>query len=279
MVTERDDDSLTSRLRRTLLIGASSPKRVGEMPIRAVAIPLTVRDHVVGVLRIATEEGLTLTIRAGAAAHGARVLRGARRRASTSGRDGRTRRGRATPRSTAQRACSRPCRTICRTPLTTIKGIAQRDCRRRRSRREPRIIEDEADRLDTLVGDLLDLSRIHAGAVHPALGREHDRRSRWGRRSRPRRARSLRGRPVDVDLPRDDAARPVYFDLTQTLRILVNLIDNAREVLAGREPDRDSGARGTQTACAFTVMDRGPGVPGGTRADLRAILSTAWRSA
>ena len=70
--------------------------------------------------------------------------------------------------------CSRPCRTTCAPRWPGIKASAS-------SLRQPdidwsdadrdeflRTIEDETDRLTALVGNLLDMSRIQAGAVAPA---------------------------------------------------------------------------------------------------------------
>ncbi|MEQ1693128.1 MAG: ATP-binding protein [Gemmatimonas sp.] len=141
-----------------------------------------------------------------------------------------------------------------RTPLTTIKALAH-EMQDTSPSSAAHIIEDEADRLDRLVGDLLDLSRIQAGVVRPvvdlntvddlvgaALQRAHG---------------ALSGHPVEVTLP--DEMLIALFDLTQSIRILVNLLENAAkysptygaiEIVARREG-----------ACVIVeVADEGPGV-------------------
>jgi two-component system sensor histidine kinase KdpD len=50
-----------------------------------------------------------------------------------------------------------------RTPLTAIKAIAH--SLRERGTIEAATIEEEADRLNRMVGDLLDLSRLNAGSM------------------------------------------------------------------------------------------------------------------
>jgi two-component system sensor histidine kinase KdpD len=111
-----------------------------------------------------------------------------------------------------------------------------------------------SDRLDHLVGNLLDLSRLQAGAAEP------DRRlvelddlvvtalDELG----PVAAR------VEVSL-RDDAP-PVLVDAHQIQRVLVNLIENALKYSPPGEPVRvQVGA--TSTEAAIRVIDHGPGVP------------------
>jgi len=145
-----------------------------------------------------------------------------------------------------------------RTPLTTIKGLAQEIAKGGGSVGRAAIIEQEADRLDALVGDMLELSRINAGAVRPAsavntvdeligaaLQRAHG---------------PLSSHAVAVSLTDDVLA--ARFDFSQALRIVVNLLENAAkyapdgssiEVTASREGDR----------VLIAVGDEGPGVSPG----------------
>jgi two-component system sensor histidine kinase KdpD len=144
-----------------------------------------------------------------------------------------------------------------RTPLTTIKAIAH-EIVEGGSRDRARVIEEESDRLDTLVGDLLDLSRIQSGAVRPSadVNTIDDLIGAALRRVDA----LLRGRPVDVDVPRDDllAGR---FDLTNALRALVNLIENASKYSPAGSPITIQ-ARREDGMVRISVGDRGPGVPG-----------------
>lgn len=145
-----------------------------------------------------------------------------------------------------------------RTPLTTIKGLAQEIAKDGGSTQRAAIIEQEADRLDALVGDLLELSRIQAGAVRPAAA-VNTADELIG--AALQRARGPLGQhAVAVSLSDDVLA--ARFDFSQTLRVLVNLLENAAkyapptssiEVTATRDGDR----------LVVTVGDEGPGVPAG----------------
>lgn len=115
-------------------------------------------------------------------------------------------------------------------------------------------IRDEAARLDRVVGQLLDLSRLEAGAAEP-------HRELWH-------VDELVGQALaGLD---DDAARvrleigpetpPVEVDAAQVERVLANLIDNAlhysprgSSVLVRAEP--------AATELRLHVVDRGPGLP------------------
>ena len=130
---------------------------------------------------------------------------------------------------------------------------------------------EEALRLNRLVRNLLDMTRLEAGAlkvqkelqpleevVGAALDRMEDR---------------LRGREVeDVD-PRRLAARPVRRDPDRAGAH--QLARERDEVLAGRHADRDSGA-GARRRGRGRGRRSGPGIPpAGRRARLRQVLSRA----
>ena len=123
------------------------------------------------------------------------------------------------------------------------------------------MIVDEADRLNRLVNDLLDLSRIHAGAVRPALA-VNTVDDLLGASLRAANG-SLRERRVDIDVPHD-ALLAGTFDFTQTLRILVNLLDNAAKY-SPPETAIDVRARWEGDRLVIEVMDRGGSVPEGER--------------
>ena len=143
-----------------------------------------------------------------------------------------------------------------RTPLTTIKALAQ-DEQRTGETRAPEI-EEQADRLSRLVADLLDLSRLRAGAlsVAPELNSAEDVVG-----AAIRQVGALDGgRRVRASL--DESAPALYgtFDFVQTLRVLVNLLENAvRFTPQGGEVEL--AARRDGSTLVFGVSDRGPGVP------------------
>jgi two-component system sensor histidine kinase KdpD len=143
-----------------------------------------------------------------------------------------------------------------RTPLTTIKGIAH-EIAHGAPPTGAEVIEVEADRLDALIGDLLDLSRIQAGAVRPHLA--VNTADELIGAALDRAAGALRGREVVADVP-NDALLSGRFDFTQTLRVLVNLLENAAKYAPAGTP-LDVRARHVGDRLTIAVLDRGPGVP------------------
>ena len=147
-----------------------------------------------------------------------------------------------------------------RTPLTTIKALAHE----LRASGDDRAvtIEEEADRLNRLVADLLDLSRLEAGgiAVHLELNAVDDLVGALVQRV----SGALRDRELRVAID-GDALLVGRFDLAHSLRVLVNLVENAHKYSpAGTAID----LRVYRENCsiAFAVSDRGPGVPADQRA-------------
>lgn len=142
-----------------------------------------------------------------------------------------------------------------RTPLTAIKAMAQDEIRTGSSRAPE--IEEQVDRLTRMVADLLDLSRLRAGkwAFSPELNAAEDV---FG--AAIRQCAALE-RSECIRAVHDDAAPALYgtFDFVQTLRILVNLIENAlRFTPEGATVELAATRRGPQLV--FTVSDRGPGI-------------------
>jgi len=149
-----------------------------------------------------------------------------------------------------------------RTPLSSIKAAAtsllqeevQWDEEARRS--FALSIEREADRLNRLVANLLDMSRIESGAlkpekewypidelVHDVLGHMQP---------------MLDGRTVHTDLPAD--LPPVELDYLEIDQVLTNLIENAvRYTPAGSPIELSARVDGDQMV--ISVADRGPGIP------------------
>jgi len=162
-----------------------------------------------------------------------------------------------------------------RTPLASIKAAAsslleedvQWDDEARRSFATS--IVKEADRLNRLVANLLDMSRIEGGAlkpekewypvdelIHDVLGRMQPQ---------------LQGRAVHTELP--DDLPPVELDYLQIDQVLTNLIENAvRYTPAGSPIDIEVHLNGNQMV--ISVADRGSGIP---QADLERVFDKFYR--
>lgn len=149
-----------------------------------------------------------------------------------------------------------------RTPLSSIKASAssllQEDVQWSEEERRSfaATIERQSDRLNRLVGNLLDMSRIEGGAVKPE--------KEWypiGEliydvldRMRPQ----LQGREVKVDIP--DQLPPVELDYLQIDQVLTNLIENALRYTPQESPiEVRAWVNGSDML--VSVADRGPGVP------------------
>lgn len=145
-----------------------------------------------------------------------------------------------------------------RTPLTTIKALAHELGALGDERSE--VIEQEADRLNRFVSDMLDLSRLASGKfpLQPTIVPVDELVTAALQQVEG----SFGARRIDVQLPGDDAFPVARFDLTHTVRIVVNLLENARKYAPGSSPITLSVARdGDRMAVA--VADRGAGVAPG----------------
>ena len=154
-----------------------------------------------------------------------------------------------------------------RTPLAGIRAAAGTlaDPARELTPQEVRVtasaIETETQRLDRLVGGLLDLSRIQAGSIRPnpeALDVEGVVRSVLERL-----ATALGGRRVDVDIPAD--LPPLAGDAVFVHQCISNLVENvarhtppdAALAIRARLLDADGAA---PQMIELVVEDDGPGV-------------------
>jgi two-component system sensor histidine kinase KdpD len=142
-----------------------------------------------------------------------------------------------------------------RTPLTTIKALAYE----LRSTGSPSavLIEEEADRLNRFVSDLLDLSRLRAGALplQPELVAADDLLGAA--------LQHVAGVPnagaIRASLPEGEEILVGRFDFVHALRALVNLLDNAlKHAPPGLPVEVEVARRGDRLALA--VRDQGPGV-------------------
>jgi len=147
-----------------------------------------------------------------------------------------------------------------RTPLTTIKALAH-DLGETGDERAV-TIEEEADRLNRFVADLLDLSRLNAGELRitPEIVAAEDLLGAALQRV----SGSMGGREIRVDLHPREPLPLGRFDFVQSLRVLVNLLENAHKYAPPATPiDVEVAREGGRLV--FRVADRGPGVPGDER--------------
>jgi two-component system sensor histidine kinase KdpD len=142
-----------------------------------------------------------------------------------------------------------------RTPLTTIKAIAHDLAADGHERAEQ--IEEEVDRLARLVGDLLDFSRLNSGTTVVSV--EANEAEDLIGAALQQVAGAAKGRTITVTLDEHEPLLFGTFDFTHTLRVLVNLIDNALKY-STPEAAIDLSVRREGLWLTFVVADRGPGV-------------------
>jgi two-component system sensor histidine kinase KdpD len=162
-----------------------------------------------------------------------------------------------------------------RTPLSAIKAAAssllQDDVQWSEEERNSFTvaIEREADRLNHLVGNLLDMSRIEAGAIKPekewypvdelihyALGHMQF---------------LLQGREVHTSIP--DDLPPVELDYLQMDQVLTNLLENAVRYTSPSSPIEIT-AEVVDSQIMVSITDHGPGIPPD---DLERIFDKFYR--
>ena len=149
-----------------------------------------------------------------------------------------------------------------RTPLASIKAatssLLQEDVQWDDEARRSFLlsIERQSDRLNRLVGNLLDMSRIEDGAlrpekewyhlaelIHDVVGRMHS---------------LLQGRIIRTDIP--DDLPPVELDYLLIDQVLTNLLENALRYTPPVSPI-DICVQATKGEVGISVADRGPGIP------------------
>lgn len=221
---------------------------------RALLVPLRVRERTVGVLRIAHDEPIALdpaqqqfldalSYYAALGVERMRLVAEAERAEALRQADA------------LKNALIAGVSHDFRTPLTTIKGLAHRLAREGFA--EGASIEEEADRLNRIVADLLDLSRLSAGglSVHAELNAVDDLVGAA--------VRGVRGVAASRTIvPPRAGAGPLFgtFDLAQSVRILVNLLENALKYAPADTPIELAVAE-HDGRLRIDVADRGPGIP------------------
>ena len=163
-----------------------------------------------------------------------------------------------------------------RTPLAVVTGatsalLDEHGPRDEHARRELlQTAHEEALRLNRLVRNLLDMTRLEAGAlkvheelqpleevVGAALGRMEDR---------------LRGREVETRIPADLPL--VAFDSALIEQVLINLLENATKYTPAGSPI-EVAARAQDGVIEVEVNDRGPGVSPG---DAERVFDKFYRA-
>jgi two-component system sensor histidine kinase KdpD len=128
---------------------------------------------------------------------------------------------------------------------------------------------EEAERLNRLVGNLLDITRLEAEAMH--LHREACDVQELIGSSLEQIGMPLKNRLVKVDIPAKIPLVPVDFVLFS--RVLVNVIDNALKFSPPEKPIEIK-ARVSNQTLEIAIADRGEGIPLG---DLERIFDKFYR--
>jgi two-component system sensor histidine kinase KdpD len=149
-----------------------------------------------------------------------------------------------------------------RTPLATIRAAAgsladaEIDWNPDERERTAHQIDVEAERLNRIVSNLLDMSRIQAGALHPQL--EVLPAEEVLRAVAERSANSLAGHPLRLEIAPD--LPPLLADPIMLEEVVVNLIENvARYTPPGTEARLTAMAEDGRIS--IRVEDAGPGLP------------------
>lgn len=149
-----------------------------------------------------------------------------------------------------------------RTPLAAIKAVAS-DLRSQATYDDATredlldLVIEEAERLDRIVGNLLSMSRIEAGALQPekqAVALD-ELTGDCVRRLRPIFKRVRVELTFPEDLPLADA------DYSQLDQVVTNLLENAARYAPPASVVRVRGRAVPPDRVALTVEDEGPGVP------------------
>lgn len=236
---------------------------------QSILVPLRVRDRAVGVLRLANPNGVRLR------PDQARFLEALSYYAALSAQ--RTLLEQEASHVAALRDADRLKDALLasvshdlRTPLTSIRALAHE--LRIAGDEKGAVIEEEADRLNRMVSDLLDLSQVRAGKLRmtPEITAAEDLIGAALQR--------LSGLPgagkVHVTLPADGTLPLGRFDFVHALRALCNLLENALRHSPSNTPVEMRVVQSNEQL-EIRVLDRGAGVP---EADRMHLFEPFFRS-
>jgi two-component system sensor histidine kinase KdpD len=147
-----------------------------------------------------------------------------------------------------------------RTPLASIKAsvtsLLQRDVQwtTEATREFLETIDEETDRLNSLVGNLLDMSRLQTGVMQLVM------RDVGLEEVVPRALDGLADRPAPVVLDLPETLPRIHADAPLLERAVANIVDNARSWSPDGQSVRiEAGAVGDRVH--LRVIDHGPGIP------------------
>lgn len=163
-----------------------------------------------------------------------------------------------------------------RTPLTTVRMAADlihdnADNLDPMTRRASELMNRELDRFETLLGDLLEISRHDAGVANLSAERVDIRGAVRSSLEQVRAIADEVGTTFDIDMP--DEPVPVEIDSRRVERILRNLLANAVDHSEGKPINVTLKVEGD--AVAITVVDHGVGLKPG-ESDM--VFNRFWRS-
>ena len=156
-----------------------------------------------------------------------------------------------------------------RTPLATIVGSAstlveEDNALKTEEKRElSRAIYDEAQRMSSLVNNILDMARLDAGAVE--LNKQWYPLEEIIGAVMTRLQKRLAGRPITVKLP--PGIPMIYVDAVMIEQVLINLLENVLRYTPENSPVEITG-EASSFAVEISVADQGPGIPKGFESQL-----------
>ena len=163
-----------------------------------------------------------------------------------------------------------------RTPLVSITGtlttLQENDLGLDDATRKELLetASEEADRLNRIVGNLLDMRRMEAGALRISK-RPSELRDILGA-SLEQLKEQIGQRVIRINIPRDFPEIPIDFSLM--MKAFYNLLDNAVKYSPPDAPV-DINARANRDQAEIEIRDRGVGIPGG---DLKRIFEKFYRA-